>query len=363
MSILRDCHNVSSDGNGVSTNSVALTTTTTNVILYLIAHQSDLSNDRTFNTPTDTVGLTWTRRFTRHHQATSGATSWNNVEIWWALMPTAGAITITQTISSATNDHWVLECSGWSGLNTGSPFDPDAGLPYFSENHTNSNANPSKTGVTTTNSNDVAIAIYTANENFVPSTSLAARMEPGVGGAPGGFTATTDFTPSSGSLWERLCTAYKVLSAPLASVTHTVSLNSNHTTFIIDALTADSGATTSTIAQTLGVIAQSATVSQVFVTSIAQTLHGLAQEADVGALNTTIAQTLSTLAQNALVFEAQNYGPIAQTLHQLRQSATVAEIDATTIAQTLARVKQVVFANVPKAPGTGNVQAYWTAGP
>lgn len=238
MTITLDGHALSNDTNGVSTKTVTLTTTQTNDIVYLVIHQSDLTNNRSISSVADVAGLTWNLRFSSHTQASSGATSWNNIDIYEAVAASALSSDVITVNISGTSDHLVLNAFAFNGLYTAAPNDTNAGLPFIGINGTNVNALPTISGgVSTSKTSDVLIAVYAANENF-PS-DIAARMEPGVGGSPGGYTLIDNFAPGSGSLWERLSSAYKVISGPISAQAHTISTNSNHTKFIVDALTAD----------------------------------------------------------------------------------------------------------------------------
>ena len=109
---------------GADHGSISLTTTVDNAVIILQVFNEKSASYQTVSGISDTAGLTWQRRSQLQLAHDLGS----NMEIWWAVKPTAGATTITATLTGAIDDA-VLIAFGVAGADTGSPWDASPVLP------------------------------------------------------------------------------------------------------------------------------------------------------------------------------------------------------------------------------------------
>jgi hypothetical protein len=105
-------------------------------------------------TPKDTAGLTWNERSSSPVQEGSS----EEVDEWWAVAPSPlSSDTISVGESGSSSHETVAIAIAISGANTTNPFDPaNSGNPYT---NTGSSGTPSVSGVSTSNANDMIIAL------------------------------------------------------------------------------------------------------------------------------------------------------------------------------------------------------------
>lgn len=109
---------------GADHGSISLTTTVDNAVIVLQVFNEKSASYQTVSGISDTAGLTWQRRSQLQLAHDLGS----NMEIWWAVKPTAGATTITATLTGAIDDA-VLIAFGIAGADTASPWDASPVLP------------------------------------------------------------------------------------------------------------------------------------------------------------------------------------------------------------------------------------------
>ena len=151
-----DVSNTASTG-GATSYTVSLTTTSTNDILY-VAVSTGSSNTATISGGS----LTWAQR------ASAAISGSRTLQTFWALKTTAGAITITVTLSGSSASSVVAFAI--SGANTASPFDTTT-----SSTNTGSSTTASTT-ITTTNNDLIigAVGVRTAGVAITKATGFTA---------------------------------------------------------------------------------------------------------------------------------------------------------------------------------------------
>lgn len=154
-----------------TTASVSHTTTVANTILVAAVKSGD-TNAGAVTSVTDSSGLTWTKRFS---QVYGGASQ--DMEIWWALAPTAGTRTVTVTVGTTAAPTIRLGVFAVKdSSNTAAPFDTNAALPASS-----------KTGFNVTSGS--ATVSTTASSAFVFAWLCSAGQNFGTVTRPSGFTS------------------------------------------------------------------------------------------------------------------------------------------------------------------------------
>jgi hypothetical protein len=234
---------------GSTTATVNITTTGTNRIVVVCSFQYSNTGvaQRTILGVADVAGLTWTAR----GLGVGGNFNTNNqsfAQCHWALAASAlTADTITVTASGAT-DTTALFVTGWSGVNTSTPFDVNGSLPAYASNLTAAVSDISVAGVSTTNANTCAFALFTTNNNVggaLPTT------------APTGFTNTTDITNvSNASTFNDGQSATEVFTSAQSGITVTFNpgnFQNARWLLIVDALQQASASTAPPLRSLLGV--------------------------------------------------------------------------------------------------------------
>jgi hypothetical protein len=156
-----------------------------------------------------------------------GASS--NTERWWAPATASftGAIRVTWSTSQTTNA--VVSAFGVAGVNsTSSPWDTNPGLPYH--NSSASAIQPIVTGITTSQNNDLLLAV----EGGVGNT---------LGGTPTGYTLIAGITAnlSPSGLYEQ-SDAFEAVTSAQAGASCVFSGAPSNWVMVVDAVTADAPA-------------------------------------------------------------------------------------------------------------------------
>lgn len=200
-------------------NSATLTTSNTNDIICVIAYCEKSPTPPSVTSVTG-GGLTFQKR-----KALLYAVS--DLEIWWALAPSALSATVITANYSASFDDASMIVFGVSGCNTSSPWDGNASVPATYT--AGANGTPSFTGTSTSSADDFLIFSWGAEWSGT-STAVAT-----------GFTNIATSQNSGGGLFSSAGVAYERVSAKQSSATFTWggSINGTDVVSIFDALTAD----------------------------------------------------------------------------------------------------------------------------
>ena len=249
---------------GTTSLAAALTTAGTNRIVCALTF-IELSTTGLLVTGVAGGGLTWQKR----SQATyypSGASTPNNagsLELWWAVAPTAlAAVTITATLNAASDDAAIL-VFGVAGCNTTNPWDANVsmGAKLFYPT-----APPTFAGMSTTQANDFLIFAFGSNSATA------------IGTVPTGFTQLGIHSFWSGANPATVGAAYLGVTATQTNQTYAWGSALGTTAVIFDALTADTGGTTTAPQPTYEVISyrsNAATTNAVSITTAASTANNV----------------------------------------------------------------------------------------
>lgn len=172
--------------------SLTLPSCQANDVVILVITQSSGSS-RTFTISDSAHVLTFTLR--GDELSSSGG---EGVYEYWATNPTSLA-SDTITISTSSSHSYDAEAFGVTGASTSSPYDSNGGLPYSS---TGFGSHPTVTGISTSNANDVIIAL----EGDSSGTTETAGT---------GFTLLATHGPNS----QGLSIEYEIVSSTLTSTT------------------------------------------------------------------------------------------------------------------------------------------------
>jgi len=229
MTLALDGHNKNTYS-GVSSGTVALTTSLTDdVVVLMVAGEKTTAGAFQVSSVADGSGLTWALR--QRLQITGGRhTNPQFLEIWWAHAPTAlSAVTITATLSAAVDNGSIL-AFGVNGANTSTPWDANASLPKTNSDVTGTNTTPSASGVSTTATNTMLLAVW-SNSNAGTATA----------GPPTGFTEIEFPQNSGGTDWSWMEAAYEVVASAQSSVAETFTVARADWGMIVDAIVAAGG--------------------------------------------------------------------------------------------------------------------------
>jgi hypothetical protein len=197
-----------------STIQLTLTTTQPNDLIYVSAA---IGKSQTFGTITSSPSLTWTSRASITNSADTLGT-------WWAIMPSAGSVTISISLNGGAS-HWAATVFAVSGVNTASPFDGTA--------QTNSgDSGTASVSITTTQPNDFVIGTLdtsstnsvTAGTGFTIITTgvysgfRTASNEYQIGTTAGKYTPTYTFTANN---WNMIADAIQAATSPSITLTPT----------------------------------------------------------------------------------------------------------------------------------------------
>ncbi|MGA2680944.1 MAG: hypothetical protein ABSF44_03995 [Candidatus Bathyarchaeia archaeon] len=145
----------------ISSLTLSLTTTKANDLVYVAAIFDD--SDKA-TTPRSTPSLTWSQRALSTGTGNAGGDA--VLETWYAIMPSSGTISITDSLSSPQDVfdyNWAVVALAVSGVNTRSPFD---GPPQTSVKSSRGTGTTANVLTTTTNANDFVIgAVEVDNQN------------------------------------------------------------------------------------------------------------------------------------------------------------------------------------------------------
>ena len=143
---------------------IAFTTTAANSLVVLhLSTENGGGTSPSVASVTDTQSLTWHRRAS----ATNTAITNEEVEVWWAVVPTESATTITVTYAASVRTA-VLRAVEVHGANTTTPWDTNASLPAIADGTATSNQ---VTGVTTTATNTLLMGFLSSAVNVSPYAS------------------------------------------------------------------------------------------------------------------------------------------------------------------------------------------------
>lgn len=180
-------------GSGVST--VALTTTQSNDVIIVTVGGANISTAGAGITVSG-CSLSWTQK-----SFSNDGTSGREVQLWYAVAATPlSACTITATANGA----WTLTgitAMGISGANTTTPFDPNGASSATANGAT---SNPTVSGISTSNANDILIGGVVAAGSGPPT-------------AGSGFTQLWN----SGAVTPVLASEYEVVSATQSGISLT----------------------------------------------------------------------------------------------------------------------------------------------
>lgn len=215
---------------GTTSGTVALTTSDSNDIIVVLVTNEDETNTavRTVSTITAT-GLTFVERGTPLELQ---APSYQDEEVWWALAASPLSVTITVTLSGATDDT-VIVAFGVNGANTASPWDASTSLPAV--NNGVPGTVPTVSGVYTTNAHDMILG-FQANGNGAGTTATVET-------AGSGFTLIQNLDNEGGSNGEDGAAEYDIVSTQQSSATlafGTATTASDYWLMIGDAIQASS---------------------------------------------------------------------------------------------------------------------------
>ena len=197
-----------------STIQLSLTTTQPNDVIYVSAA---IGKSQTFGAITSTPSLTWTSR-------ASITNSVDSLETWYAIMPSAGSVTISISLNGGAS-HWAATVFAVSGANTASPFDGTA--------QTNSgDSGTASASITTTQLNDFVIGtLDTSNTNSLTAGTGFTVITTGVysgfrqtsneyeiGTTAGKYTPTYTFTTNN---WNMIADAIQAATSPSITLTPT----------------------------------------------------------------------------------------------------------------------------------------------
>jgi hypothetical protein len=194
------------DGDGATdsnpsgtTTTVSLTTSNANDIIVLAAGSYYTGGACTISSVVDNLGthLTWTSRGnsepdSQHFLAEYYSSAWSS----------SGSITLTVTWST-TCTSVQLNAFGVTGANTGSPFDPNSGLPAY--NHYFATSSQASVTLSTSNPNDFIFGFVV--DNSVSSNSICS-----------GFTNVVE-----GSYWSE--TIYEIVSSTQSNLNACINLS------------------------------------------------------------------------------------------------------------------------------------------
>lgn len=196
--------------NGGSTTVVATLTTTRSddIVIAIVAAERTSGSFPQVTSISDTAGLTWTLR--KRLTFTGGRhTNPQAVELWWAYAPSPLTADVI-TANFVANDNTIITTFAIAGANTSAPWDTNGSLPATNTDVTGSSTDPSVSGVSTTASNIMALAMWGSGNNSNP-----------IGTAPSGFTEIAHVNATSGTDWEYGSSAYGVFTSALSSATVT----------------------------------------------------------------------------------------------------------------------------------------------
>ena len=219
-------------GNITTPQTITLTTSNANCILYSFIGCSDPGDSGHDPSLSDTAGLTWVKLAGPLHTTNGGGEGYNWVYI--AKAPSAlSSYTLTMTEPTDFGDYLQWLVFGVSGSNYSAPRDPYSGLANLG-----TLANYANGTITTTNSNDFLIGIYGSGGASTPHGS---GPEPGAG-----WTKIYDTTDG----FNYACGQYKIVSAAQSGTTVTATTGDS-VVFFQDAITSDGGGVDFGVSDTL----------------------------------------------------------------------------------------------------------------
>ncbi|WP_395407959.1 hypothetical protein ACHMW6_15470 [Pseudoduganella sp. UC29_106] len=206
-----------------SSGTVTLTTTQTNDIIIIVAYCENPGSAAPTVTSVTGGGLTFALR------CRSNGSSHGNLEVWWALAPSAlSSVTFTVNYTGTFDDATFL-AYGVHGCNTAAPWDSNAGLPQ--KQSYNGAATPSFT-LNTSQSDDL---ILFSNGVLASSSAIPAD--------PSGFTNITSKSNGGGAAAASSRSSCKGVTSVQSGVTVAASAagsGNNGGECILDVLTANS---------------------------------------------------------------------------------------------------------------------------
>lgn len=289
----------SNTGNTTGPSAVLTTSNTDDIIVAIIWARS--SSSAFASATISGAGLTWTRRWQKTD--IKNTSDFMTLELWSAH---AASALSSQTIST-TFDIACGRCAlivfGVNGANLANPFDPNTGLPYLTDYDSTVNTATHNVTFNTNNSNDFLIGILASDSTTLIDGSPAAGWSD--------IAVAANFSMG-------LAAQYKIVSLPQNNVTENIyTSNTNMWLALVDAITADSSATTGTVS------------SQYF--------------------------NITQLVQSAISMTAT----VSSTLFSITEAATGSEIMSADVDMTLNNITSKTFAYTPPAPGNPFYQTGW----
>jgi hypothetical protein len=210
---------------GTQSKALTLTTAVANDLILVLVGIEGGSVQGTVSSVTSSH-LTFTKRW-----GFTFATGKMRLELWWARASgTLSSEVITTTLAGTSQDGWCNAIQAFQNCNSfNNGFDPNGALPGNQGGGGSAGATPT-CNVSTTNADDLLLAMYTGNNN--PATAQ-----------PSGYTSICNFVDFSAGLFSNLSWCYKSVSTTQSAVAQNWASGSTQDYQLAgDALTADGAA-------------------------------------------------------------------------------------------------------------------------